>query len=81
LKQFIISQLRIDILPFFICPISLQIMRDPVLCSDGYSYERGAIEHWLRSCNRSPVTNQPVEQAQLPPNHVLRAVIEVHLNA
>lgn len=27
----------------FICPITLSIMDDPVICSDSYTYERSAI--------------------------------------
>ena len=27
----------------FICPITRSIMDDPVICSDGYTYERSAI--------------------------------------
>ncbi|NBV88156.1 MAG: hypothetical protein EBR88_01365, partial [Betaproteobacteria bacterium] len=26
----------------FLCPITMMIMRDPVIISDGYSYERAA---------------------------------------
>jgi hypothetical protein len=35
-----------------------ELMRDPVLASDGYSYERSAIEQWLRSHDTSPMSNQ-----------------------
>jgi hypothetical protein len=32
----------------FLCPIYKDIMRDPVVAADGFSYERAAIEHWIR---------------------------------
>eukprot|EP00900_Chrysochromulina_parva_P014236 jgi/Chrpa1/22813/Chrysochromulina_OHIO_Genome00009326-RA len=31
----------------FLCPMSSEIMRDPVTCADGHSYERTEIERWL----------------------------------
>jgi hypothetical protein len=31
-----------------ICPITLQLMEDPVTTSDGHCYERRSIEDWLR---------------------------------
>ena len=30
----------------FLCPITQEVMTDPVLTSDGHTYERDAIEHW-----------------------------------
>jgi hypothetical protein len=31
----------------FYCPITNELMRDPVMCADGHSYERIAIEQWF----------------------------------
>jgi hypothetical protein len=31
----------------FFCPITLELMRDPVLAKDGHTYERNAIEGWF----------------------------------
>ena len=33
----------------FECPITMEIMDDPVICCDGFTYERRAIEEWLGS--------------------------------
>jgi hypothetical protein len=42
----------------FVCPITSEIMTDPVLCEDGFSYERSAIETWFSKDKRtSPMTN------------------------
>ena len=38
-------------LPSFLCPIGREIMRDPVTCADGHSYERDNIERWLATHN------------------------------
>ena len=62
--------------PSFLCPITDEIMVDPVICSDGHSYERSAIEDWLRCHDRSPQTNAPLSNKDLTPNHALRNAIE-----
>jgi hypothetical protein len=56
----------------FFCPITLELMRDPVFATDGHSYERAAITEWLLSHARSPKTGAPLENPMLIPNHVLR---------
>ncbi|CAO2195366.1 unnamed protein product [Urochloa humidicola] len=68
----------------FLCPISLQLMRDPVTLPTGISYDRAAISRWLaapapaaRSC---PVTRAPLPpRPQLTPNHTLRRLIHAWL--
>jgi len=50
-------------------------MRDPVIAADGYTYERSAIEAWLRKKQSSPMTNAPLEHLNLIPNHSLRSTI------
>jgi len=60
----------------FLCPITREIMEDPVICCDGHTYERNAIETWLRSNSRSPKTNQALNSRELIPNHTLRIAIE-----
>jgi hypothetical protein len=58
------------------CPITREIMDDPVICSDGHTYEREAIERWLRNHRNSPKTNAPLPTRTVLPNHNLRAIIE-----
>ena len=60
----------------YICPILFEIMRDPVICADGFSYERVAIERWLQSHNTSPKTNGQLESRILIPNRNLKILIE-----
>ena len=43
-------------LPSTICPITLESMRDPCIAADGHSYERKALEKWLKHSSLSPVT-------------------------
>jgi hypothetical protein len=51
-------------------------MKDPVICCDGHTYERKAIERWFRNNSRSPKTNHPLATKELIPNHALRSSIE-----
>jgi hypothetical protein len=60
----------------FKCPINMTLMRNPVICIDGHSYERSAIEEWFQKSNKSPLTNLVLESKILIPNHSLRKSIE-----
>ena len=59
----------------FICPITMEIMKDPVICSDGHTYERSAIETWLSTNNHSPITRERIINEYIIPNFVLRKMI------
>ena len=37
----------------FVCPISMEVMVEPVLAADGFTYERQAIEQWFELGHRS----------------------------
>jgi pyridoxal/pyridoxine/pyridoxamine kinase len=32
------------------CPICLKLMTDPVVADDGHTYQRQAIEEWIKKC-------------------------------
>ncbi|KAJ0236507.1 putative U-box domain-containing protein 50 [Hirschfeldia incana] len=66
-----------DIPSVFICPILQEVMKNPHVAADGFSYELEAIEEWL--CMRhdtSPMTNLILDHQVLTPNHTLRALIQ-----
>ncbi|KAF7851928.1 hypothetical protein BT93_L1641 [Corymbia citriodora subsp. variegata] len=69
---------EVEIPSFFICPISLQLMKDPVTVPTGITYDRESIEKWLFSAkNRTcPITKQPIPDCDLTPNHTLRRLIQ-----
>ncbi|KAL1168453.1 hypothetical protein V6Z11_A05G083200 [Gossypium hirsutum] len=70
---------EIEIPTHFLCPISLQLMRDPVTISTGISYDRDSIEKWLYSCKNKqvcPVTKQALHDSGLTPNHTLSRLIQ-----
>ena len=63
---------RIDEL---VCPITLELMVDPVVAADGRTYERAAIEEWLSEHDTSPLTNLALPTKQLRPNLALLAML------
>lgn len=66
--------IQVEIPNQFLCPITLDIMSDPVICSDGYTYERVSILALKNSL--SPMTRQPIDKTILIPNIALRQLIE-----
>ena len=60
----------------FICSITWEIMTDPVICSDGNTYEREAIEEWFYTNDTSPKTNMPLDDNKLIPNRALKYLID-----
>ncbi|KAJ9541439.1 hypothetical protein OSB04_027945 [Centaurea solstitialis] len=72
------SQKEIEVPSFFICPISLEIMKDPVTLSTGITYDREAIEKWLYTLKNGtcPLTKQVLTDIELTPNHTLRRLIQ-----
>lgn len=59
----------------FVCPITQEPMVDPVVIADGHTYERGAIEEWMRRNATSPKTGQRLDYNVIFPNHNLRLQI------
>jgi hypothetical protein len=57
------------------CPITKEIFRDPVICSDGFTYERYAIETYLRINKISPMTAVVLDNTKLIPNISMRNII------
>lgn len=60
----------------YYCPITLGLIHVPVIDPEGYSYEKVAIENWIRRNGASPVTRQPVALEDLYPNRALAALME-----
>ena len=59
----------------YICPITAEIMTDPVSTMDGFTYERTAITEWLLTKDTSPFTGATLESKTLVPNLSLRSMI------
>lgn len=60
----------------FRCPISLQLMYDPVIISSGQTYERVCIEKWFKDGhNTCPKTQQQLDHIGLTPNYCVKGLI------
>mmetsp|Transcript_52594 Transcript_52594/g.140152 ORF Transcript_52594/g.140152 Transcript_52594/m.140152 type:complete len:247 (-) Transcript_52594:491-1231(-) len=60
----------------FVCPITHDVMVDPVVCADGHTYERSAIARWLATSRKSPVTGHSLPHTELIPNHSVRTLLQ-----
>lgn len=61
----------------FLCPISLELMEDPVITPSGISYEREHITKWMMEHqNTDPLTRVAFSQEDLIPNLNLKEAIE-----
>ena len=60
----------------FCCPISLEVMSDPVVAPDGHTYERSNIKEWLSSHTNSPMTGSAMPiPVNFIPNRTLKSMI------
>ncbi|XP_047153096.1 U-box domain-containing protein 52-like [Vigna umbellata] len=59
----------------FICPILQDVMDDPCVAADGYTYDRKAIDKWLEENDNSPMTNIALPHKHLIPNYTLLSAI------
>lgn len=73
----VVKNIKNSIIPDdFRCPISLELMKDPVIVSTGQTYERTCMEKWLEQGHRTcPKTQQSLTSNALIPNYVLRSLI------
>ncbi|KAM0858777.1 hypothetical protein ACQ4PT_047617 [Festuca glaucescens] len=66
-----------DVPSYFICPILQDVMREPLIAADGFTYEAEAIREWIDSGHHtSPMTNLELLHRDLLPNHALRSAIQ-----
>ena len=59
----------------FCCPLSMEVMVEPVSTADGHTYERASIEAWLRDHDVSPLTGETLQHKFLTPNLALKRLI------
>ncbi|KDP45270.1 hypothetical protein JCGZ_15135 [Jatropha curcas] len=60
----------------FKCPLSKELMKDPVILATGETYDRPFIQKWLKGGNRTcPLTQQVLSHTYLTPNHLIRQMI------
>ncbi|KAF9618874.1 hypothetical protein IFM89_002742 [Coptis chinensis] len=73
------SELADTIVPAdFRCPISLDLMTDPVVVATGQTYDRASINHWIDSGHKTcPKTGQELVHTNLITNHALKNLIAI----
>jgi hypothetical protein len=59
----------------YLCPITCEVMEDPVIAEDGQTYEREAIATWVAGHGTSPMTRQRMANTLIP-NRAIKASIE-----
>lgn len=59
----------------FFCPLTMNVMVEPVIDYEGNTYERNAILTWLKDHDTSPVTRNPLTINNLIPNRAIRDAI------
>jgi hypothetical protein len=81
--SFMFERMHIEpIYDAFVCPLTKQVMRDPVTSENGQTFEREAIEKWFKECRESgrklvcPLTLRELKSAELNPSMALRNTIE-----
>lgn len=73
----LVSDMNLTIPSHFRCPISLDLMKDPVTLSTGITYDRESIDKWIEAGNKTcPLTNQVLRSLEPVPNHTLRMMIQ-----
>lgn len=64
----------------FCCPISMELMADPVILATGQSYHRASIVRWLEAGHKTcPSTGTRLRHLELVPNFALRSAIVVRV--
>jgi hypothetical protein len=54
---------------------TLDMMEEPVIATDGFTYEKRCILEWLRTKGTSPTTGAVLDSTALIPNHSLKSQI------
>ncbi|KAF7833771.1 U-box domain-containing protein 44-like [Senna tora] len=70
----------------FLCPLTKEVMKDPVVLESSQTYERTAIEYWFERCIEDgrdptcPVSGKVLKSLELKPNIGLAGAIEEWIN-
>ncbi len=58
----------------YLCPISWNLMTDPVILSDGHTYDKSSIKYIKKSL--SPITKLPIQTKNPIPNRLIKGFID-----
>ena len=70
------SGAEIEVPSDFLCPITHQIMVNPMISRGGHNFERSAILSWLGQSDKCPLTRSPMKPSDLISNGSLKAIIK-----
>ncbi len=65
----------VDLTEAFTCPISQQLINEPVSSKYGHLFEKAAIEQWVTKNHTCPMTNNPLELSDLYPQYAVKEAI------
>ena len=60
----------------FICPLTLDIMDEPVMTRWGHNFEKAALLNWLEDHQECPLTRKPLGLSDVASNKSLQALIK-----
>jgi F-box/WD-40 domain protein 7 len=67
---------KIQVPVHFSCPITFELMRDPVFIASGHTYDRRSIAKWFQQGHKTcPSTGQRLRNTEITPNFALRNAI------
>ncbi|XP_020207842.1 U-box domain-containing protein 4 isoform X2 [Cajanus cajan] len=70
------NSIQVKVPADFCCPLSLELMTDPVIVASGQTYERAFIKNWIDlGLNVCPKTRQTLVHTNLIPNYTVKALI------
>ena len=78
IPESVINNIPQNVLDIIKCPISLEIMRDPVITSVGQTYDRSSIETTISRNLIDPITRQPITN-NLIPNFAIKSLINSYV--
>jgi hypothetical protein len=71
-----IIQKEVEVPDHFLCPITGEVMRNPLMSIHGFNFERSAIFEWLGGHSTCPMTREPLTVSKLVTNCALREKIK-----
>ena len=61
------------------CPISQEIMKNPVMTPYGHCFEKRKIEEYLENHSECPLTRRPLQRSDLKPCYSMKYAIEQYI--
>ncbi|OCL07298.1 hypothetical protein AOQ84DRAFT_342003 [Glonium stellatum] len=76
-----LARVKYSMPPEYLCPISQELLEDPVISCDGFTFERKNIERWFQIRQSSPLTGLVLENTDLRHNGRIANAIKTWVEA